>query len=117
MDKTSIKKIIEDIKVGLYSIIAQFQCGYEYAGKTNVAVVTQKLLKILSSIESSGIREVLNIDYNKLNTILINVSKSLETENYILIDDLFEYELIPMFDIWISKLEISISKEAEYEEK
>lgn len=111
MDKINIKTAIEELNVDVYSIITEFQSGHDNAATLKVAAVTQKLLNTLSSINSSDIKEVLNIDYNKLNTILLNTSKSLEIENYILINDLFEYELIPMLDTWISKLETSISRE------
>lgn len=114
---TNIKTAILELKGDIYNIITDFQSGHENAATLKVATVTQKILNVLADINSSGINEGLLIDYNNLNTILLNVTRSIENENYILIDDLFEYELIPIFDTWIFKLEDSISMEAAHEEK
>lgn len=117
MDKANIKTAIDELKADIYNVIFDFQSGHDNAATLKVAAVTQKILNVLSGINSSGINEILNIDYNKLNIILVNTSKCLETENYVLLDDLFEYELIPELDIWISKLENKSSMEAPNEGK
>lgn len=112
MDKTNIKAEIVELKADVFDIIAEFQAGHDNKATLKVAAVTQKIMNILASINSIGVSEILSIDFNILNTILLNTTKSLEIGNYILINDLFEYELIPMLNTWLSKLETSISEEA-----
>lgn len=105
MNEINIKALIEELKTELYNIISLFQSGHDNSAKLKVPYVTQRLLSILSSVKANNLEETLNIDYNKMNTILINVTKAIKMQNYILIDDLFQYELIPMIDIWNSKIQ------------
>ncbi|MDD3223521.1 MAG: hypothetical protein PHX70_02255 [Clostridium sp.] len=105
MNEINIKVSIEELKIELYNIIFLFQSGHDNSAALKVPYVTQRLLGILSSIKANNLEEALNIDYNKLNTILINVIKAIKMQNYILTDDLFEYELIPMIDTWNSKIQ------------
>lgn len=117
MNEKNIKTLINELKLEIQGAILNFQSGRDNAATLKVTTITQKLLNILSGIKSSNLVEVLEIDYNTLNTILLNVSKSIETENYVLIDDLFEYELMLMLDTWILKIDTLISSEEAYDRK
>lgn len=102
---------IKVIKTDLFDIVKAFQSGHDNAATVQVATVTQKMLSLLNKINSGILKDILDIDYNKLNSILINISKALQIENYILIDDLLEYELTFMLDDWLSQIDCYIKSQ------
>ncbi|PJI09834.1 MULTISPECIES: hypothetical protein [Clostridium] len=98
-------ELLNNLKLNLYNIIYEFQSGHDNSAVIRVGSLSQEISKIMWNMNQNGMSNIIENDGRKLNNILLNVANSIKTENYILIDDLLEYEFIPMIDEWISKLD------------
>lgn len=58
----------------------------------------------MASLERVG--TVKDIDINSLNSFLNEIQQAMENDDYILVSDLFEYEIKPILTIWTQKIEI-----------
>ncbi|UNL84781.1 hypothetical protein [Priestia koreensis] len=59
-------------------------------------------IKSMSSLERVG--EIENIEIEKLNGFLNEIRGAMETNDYVLVSDLFEYEITPIVQQWIEML-------------
>ena len=113
---------IVDKNIGEVDIYAEaLESAYDYIKKLIVGVekylenmndnkISESVDLLISIIEGlewevnalSLIKEKVNIklDIEESNLIFINLSNALENKDYVLITDLFEYEILPMLKKW-----------------
>lgn len=99
--------LLNNLKSNLYNIIYEFQSGNDNLAVIKVGSLSQEISKVMWNMKQNNLDELIEGSGSRLNNILLNVTNSIKNENYILIDDLLEYEFIPMIDEWISKLDTS----------
>lgn len=56
----------------------------------------------MSSLERVGVVE--NIEISNLNNFLYQIQKAMEIADYVLVSDLFEYEISPIIKVWSQKV-------------
>ncbi len=96
-----IKKLIVGIKKYI-----------EYMTSGRISESGDLLISIIEGLDwevkaLSLIKEKLNIDLDisEVNAVLIDLSNAIQNNDYVLITDLFEYEILPILEKWKEYLE------------
>ncbi|OFS19733.1 MULTISPECIES: hypothetical protein [Clostridium] len=82
----------------LLQVSEELRGGKEKKGLEMIPDITQGLEWIVVVIKDIKCIDVSNSDLEKLNSILREIVEALETQDNILVGDLFEYELIPIIN-------------------
>jgi hypothetical protein len=87
------KLFIREIICDSHFVVLNFQAGYDKQGIFDVIQVTNKMLQLMNVTKDNNL---FDIDYIQLDKILLNISKAIEVKNFVLLNDMLEYELEPM---------------------
>lgn len=104
----SIRDGIENINLYIDGIANKFYEGHEKIACEGLAFVSEELGWVFKGLELTS--DVLNTD--KINNIIIEhfnvIVEGLENEDYILVADIFNYEVKPLLENLIKGIEESI---------
>lgn len=98
----SIIEYLPNLLEGCKVMIQDFQTGNEAAALDRLPLVLEGLQWVLDAIV--GIKNnghVLNCDEGILTVHLQEMAGALEIADYVLLADLFEYEIVPILEQWI----------------
>ncbi|WP_244834806.1 hypothetical protein [Clostridium sp. BJN0001] len=99
----SVYKYINNLKKGLKDVSNMIQSGNEIQGIKKFIPSLDGIEYIIKVAELTKDIQKDHIDINKLNDLLKEIIDSFENEDYVLLGDLINYELIPIInDIQIS---------------
>ncbi|MFR1380499.1 MAG: hypothetical protein ACLSTJ_16270 [Clostridium neonatale] len=99
-----IDKLIEGIK----NIVEEIQEGNEYEAIVIIPNVAEGMEWLINSIKLTEDIQTEPIDLDSLNQQLKELIEAFENEDYILIGDIFNYELIPILNEFKDKISICI---------
>ncbi|WP_456273260.1 hypothetical protein [Bacillus sp. AK031] len=101
----SIKEYIPKMVNGCKQTVEDLQEGNEANALQLVPHIIEGLdwiVQALAGIQKNGL--LLNIDFNELNSHLGEMLSSLEINDYVLLADIIDYELVPILNDWLSKV-------------
>lgn len=114
-EKYEILKTVDEyatkLRIGILECSKLFQSGQTADGSESVITIIEGLQWVIDAIALTSDIQKEPIDSTEINLKLNEIVDAFKNEDYILIGDLFEYEILPILTEWqekISKLLIDL---------
>lgn len=91
-------KYMDNLKKGIQSLVEKFQGGMENDALNLLPLVIDGLQWMAQAVTLTKDVQKGEINLFKFNSKLKEVVEAIENEDYILVGDLFEYEIIPILE-------------------
>lgn len=104
----TVEEYIDILKKGILETAGYFQNGEEYKGNVFIPDITEGIQWIIDVIILTRDVQVETIDVSELKENLQEIVIAFESEDYILIGDLFEYEIVPIFEEIQNKIKLCL---------
>ncbi|CAI3628958.1 MULTISPECIES: hypothetical protein [Clostridium] len=102
----SVNDYLYNLKEGIKSVSELIQSGKEYEAVNLIVKVSDGLEWINEALNCTKDYNLNNLNLNEINGFIGEICEALENEDFILVSDLFNYEIIPILE----KLHDSIRK-------
>ena len=100
----TVDEYISKLKIGILECSKLFQSGQTSEGSESVITIIEGLQWIIDAIALTSDIQKEPIDSAGINSKLNEIIDAFKNEDYILIGDLFEYEILPMLTDWQEKI-------------
>lgn len=94
----SADEYLYNLKNGIKNIVELIQEGKEYEGINFISQVADGIDWVVSVIKLTKDIQKNEIEIEDINEHIEEIIEALENEDYILISDLFNYEILPILD-------------------
>jgi hypothetical protein len=82
------------------SIIEHFRINKEFEANNFIVKFIDEISVTIEAINVTKDIQINNIDTNEINDILNTLLEALENQDFVLISDLFEYEILSILERW-----------------
>lgn len=114
-EKYELLKTVDEyaakLKIGILECSKLFQSGQTSEGSESVITIIEGLQWIIDAIALTVDIQKEPIDSVEINSKLYEIIDAFKNEDYILIGDLFEYEILPILTEWQEKISNLIIEE------
>lgn len=91
-------KYMDNLKNGINSIVEKFQDGHESDALHLLPLAIDGLQWMTQVMTLTKDVQIGSVDLSKFNEKLNEIVEAIENEDYILVGDLFEYEILPILE-------------------
>jgi hypothetical protein len=105
----STGKYITRLKDGILKCSKHFQSGQINEGAESVLSIIEGLQWLIDAVTLTVDIQKEPIYSSEINEMLNEIVKAFQNEDYILVGDLFEYEIIPVLNKWDKIINISLA--------
>lgn len=94
----TVSEYMVNLITGIEKAVEYFQSGEERKGCELISPITEGIQWMSDALTATKHMHKQDIDLNDMNGKLSDIVEALVNEDYILIGDLFQYELIPLIE-------------------
>lgn len=98
--KSTIKELIKNILVRNRQLIEEIRNNSIMNINNRLVFFIDDLSVLVNGITVLNKENITSLDIEELNEKLVGILGAMENNDYIYIVDLFEYELLPLFEYW-----------------
>ena len=99
---------LDKLKNGINKAINLIEEGNESRGCNYIADIAEGIDWVVKVVILTSDIQKEKIDYNSINEKLSEVVEALENEDYILLGDLFKYEILPLLDTIHKQIKVCV---------
>ena len=103
----TMEEYIVNLKQGLQEVSNLFQSGENYQGAQSIFNVIDGIQWLTDALTLTLDILKEKIDISELNGKLSEIVEAFENEDYVLVGDLFQYEVLPILEEWEQNIKVS----------
>lgn len=89
---------LEKLKKGIVDMVEEIQSGNEMKGVGSIPAIADGIGWVLEAVNNTKPVQKEIIEFNDINEFLNETVEGIENEDYILVGDLFNYEILPILE-------------------